>query len=101
MTLGVIAPLPRPLRRCVCGQEYERYTPQDHAVWRFVMKHLVRALSTSAHPVYVEGPRKTGIRLDRIPQVEEMNACLSRRAGLRRCARISRRSRAPMRRPRR
>jgi phenylalanine-4-hydroxylase len=73
----VIARLPPHLRRYVCDQEYERYTPQDHAVWRFVMKHLVRALSTSAHPVYREGLQKTGIGLDRIPRIEEMNACLS------------------------
>lgn len=75
---GVIEQLPRHLRRYVCEQEYERYTAQDHAVWRFTMRHLVRGLSTSAHPVYFEGLRRTGIRLDRIPRIEEMNACLSK-----------------------
>jgi phenylalanine-4-hydroxylase len=73
-----IARLPPHLRRYVRDQEYERYTPQDHAVWRFVMKHLVRVLSGAAHPVYLEGLEKTGIRLDRIPRIEEMNTCLSK-----------------------
>lgn len=73
----VLERLPRHLRRYVCEQEYERYTPQDHAVWRFVMKHLVRVLSSAAHPVYLEGLQRTGIRLDRIPRIEEMNACLA------------------------
>ncbi|MGH8518291.1 MAG: aromatic amino acid hydroxylase, partial [Panacagrimonas sp.] len=73
----VLAKLPTHLRRYVCDQEYERYTPQDHAVWRFVMRHLVRVLSTSAHPVYRQGLEKTGIRLDRIPSIQEMNRCLS------------------------
>lgn len=73
----VLARLPPHLRRYVCDQAYERYTPQDHSVWRFVMRHLVRVLSTAAHPVYREGLAKTGIRLDRIPSIEEMNRCLA------------------------
>jgi phenylalanine-4-hydroxylase len=77
MTGDVPASLPRHLQRYVCDQEYERYTPQDHAVWRFVMRHLVRVLSRAAHPVYLEGLEKTGIRLDRIPRIEEINARLS------------------------
>lgn len=72
----IIAHLPRHLRPYACVQDYARYTARDHAVWRFIMRQLTRSLEHSAHPVYFEGLKKTGIRLDRIPSIDEMNRCL-------------------------
>ncbi len=72
----IIAELPLHLRPFVRVQDYDRYTPRDHAVWRFVMRHLTRQLADSAHPVYLEGLARTGIALDHIPSIDEMNACL-------------------------
>lgn len=72
----IIARLPRHLRPYACVQDYGRYTARDHAVWRFIMRQLTRSLEHSAHPVYFEGLKKTGIRLDRIPSIDEMNRCL-------------------------
>jgi phenylalanine-4-hydroxylase len=73
-----IARLPNHLKRHIVGQEYERYTSVDHAVWRYIMRKALDFHSRHAHPTYVEGLRRTGISLDRIPRVEEMNAILSR-----------------------
>ncbi|MEM6486238.1 MAG: aromatic amino acid hydroxylase [Pseudomonadota bacterium] len=73
----VIESLPVHLRPFVKTQNYEDYTPRDHAVWRFVMKHLVRQLADSAHPVYRAGLSKTGITMDQVPSIEEMNRCLA------------------------
>ena len=42
------------------------------------MKHLTRQLEHSAHPVYMEGLRRTGIALDHIPSIAEMNQCLAK-----------------------
>lgn len=71
--------LPEHLRQFVATQDYaSRYTARDQAVWRLVMKLLVAQLKQSAHPVYFEGLRKTGISLDRIPTIDEMNICLAR-----------------------
>lgn len=72
----IIDSLPSHLRPFVKTQHYDDYTPRDQAVWRFVMKHLTRQLEASAHPVYLEGLRRTGIALDHIPSIEEMNECL-------------------------
>ena len=72
----IIASLPLHLRPFVKIQDYDRYTPRDHAVWRFIMRHLTRQLASSAHPVYLEGLARTGIALDHIPSIDEMNACL-------------------------
>ncbi|RLQ23176.1 aromatic amino acid hydroxylase [Seongchinamella sediminis] len=73
----ILNSLPEHLRPFVKDQHYERYTARDQAVWRFVMKHLTRQLKDSAHPVYLEGLQRTGIALDHIPSIEEMNQCLA------------------------
>ncbi|KAA1193944.1 aromatic amino acid hydroxylase [Pseudohalioglobus sediminis] len=73
----ILDSLPSHLRPFVKTQRYEDYTPRDQAVWRFVMKHLTRQLADTAHPVYLEGLRRTGIALDHIPSIEEMNDCLA------------------------
>ncbi|HKY90859.1 MAG TPA: aromatic amino acid hydroxylase [Nevskiaceae bacterium] len=74
----IIASLPRHLRGYVKEQDYARYTAQDHAVWRFIMRQLQRVLRGSAHPVYFEGLAKTGISLEHIPSIDEMNRCLEK-----------------------
>jgi len=74
----IIASLPSHLRPFVTTQDYATYTARDHAVWRFVMRHLTRQLAATAHPVYLEGLERTGISLERIPSIDEMNACLRR-----------------------
>lgn len=74
----IIASLPAHLRPFVAVQDPARYTPRDHAVWRFIMRHLVHSLRTTAHPVYLEGLQRTGISLDHVPSIEEMNDCLAR-----------------------
>lgn len=74
----VIDGLPSHLRSFVKTQRCDDYTPQDQAAWRFIMKHLVSQLTQTAHPAYLQGLAKTGITLDRIPAIEEMNECLSK-----------------------
>lgn len=73
----IIESLPVHLRPFVKTQRADTYTPRDHAVWRFVMKHLTRQLADTAHPVYTEGLARTGISLDHVPSIDEMNACLA------------------------
>ena len=74
----VIQGLPSHLRKFVQVQDSERYTARDHAAWRFLMKHLTHQLSHTAHPVFREGLAGTGIRVDRIPSIDEMNNCLAK-----------------------
>ena len=72
------ASLPAHLRPFIKDQHYDRYTPRDQAVWRFIMQHLARQLATTAHPVYLEGLQRTGIALDHIPSIDEMNEALAK-----------------------
>ena len=74
----ILNSLPLHLRPFVQTQDYQRYTARDQAVWRFVMRQLTRQLADTAHPVYLEGLERTGIALDHIPSIDEMNICLAR-----------------------
>lgn len=72
----VLEKLPLHLMKLAVDQPYESYTALDHAVWRYVMGQNLRFLAGAAHPVYLEGLRKTGISLERIPNMNEMNRIL-------------------------
>lgn len=70
--------LPAHLKKFMVPQDYESYTPVNHAVWRYVMRQNVNYLSKVAHSSYLEGLAKTGITLDRIPSIKEMNEILGK-----------------------
>jgi phenylalanine-4-hydroxylase len=74
----VIRSIPSYLRQFVVRQEYGTYTEQDHAVWRYVMRRNLDVLRETAHPAYLEGLHATGIGVDRIPHIDEMNEALGR-----------------------
>ncbi len=74
----VLASIPSHLRPFCVQQNYEEYTSQDQAVWRYIMHRNMHALRLFAHPAYVEGLEKTGINIDRIPDIDEMNECLGK-----------------------
>jgi phenylalanine-4-hydroxylase len=70
--------LPNHLKQFIVDQQYDKYTPIDHAVWRYVMRQNYSFLKDVAHDSYVEGLRKTGIGIEKIPSVYEMNDILDR-----------------------
>jgi phenylalanine-4-hydroxylase len=74
----IIAALPNYLKQFVVDQNYESYTPQDHAIWRYVMRQNINFLKDHAHQAYLEGLSKTGIGIDKIPSIDEMNAILGK-----------------------
>lgn len=69
--------LPRHLQPFVALQDYSLYTARDHAVWRFLLAQLRENLSKTALPIYLEGLTKTGISLDCIPKIEDINTKLN------------------------
>jgi len=72
----IIKKLPKHLHSYIIEQNYNNYTGRDQAVWRYVMKRNLDFLSKVAHPSYVEGLKSTGISIDHIPSLEEMNKSL-------------------------
>ncbi len=75
-TNPIIENLPKHLKQYIVDQNYDNYTPIDHAVWRYVMRQNFNYLSKVAHPAYIEGLEKTGITIDRIPNVTGANRIL-------------------------
>ena len=65
--------LPAHLRRYVVDQDPGAYTPRDHAVWRHILHKLTDHLAGKAHESYLAGLAATGIGLERIPSLDEMN----------------------------
>ncbi|WNR46929.1 aromatic amino acid hydroxylase [Paenibacillus roseipurpureus] len=70
--------IPTHLKPFVTEQHYDRYTPIDHAVWRYVMRQNHHALLHTAHSAFVDGLLQSGIQTEKIPRVSEMNTCLSK-----------------------
>ena len=70
--------LPQHLLVHIVEQDYSLYTSIDQAVWRFIMKISVPFFKEHAHKAYLRGIEKTGIPLERIPSVDEMDEKLDR-----------------------
>jgi phenylalanine-4-hydroxylase len=77
-TERAIAGLPPHLRRYVVAQDHAAYTPRDHEVWRHLLRRLTTHLRDRAHPRYLAGLEATGIDLERIPSLDDMNSKLAR-----------------------
>lgn len=73
-----VAKLPAHLRQFVVSQDYDNYTPVDHAVWRYVMRKNLAYLSKVADASYLKGLEKTGITIDSIPNIKDMNTILGK-----------------------
>jgi phenylalanine-4-hydroxylase len=76
--MSSLSRLPAHLRKYVVEQDYSRYTSEDQAVWRFIMRQLSDFLSIHAHECYLEGLQKTGIQTDEIPHIESIDRHLNR-----------------------
>lgn len=70
--------LPTYLKKYVVAQDYERYTPIEHATWRFIMRQARNFFSEHAVDIYVQGLDQTGIPIDRIPRISEMDEQLQK-----------------------
>lgn len=69
--------LPANLKPYIATQHYDRYTSRDHSAWRYIMRQSKKFFQNHAHPVYLDGLVKTGVPIDRIPKVDEMDQKLS------------------------
>lgn len=70
--------LPSHLKKYVVSQHYDLYTPEEQATWRYLLRQLQDFLSQSAHPCYLEGLAKTGISIEQIPKISEMDSLLQK-----------------------
>jgi phenylalanine-4-hydroxylase len=71
-----ISKLPNHLKRYIVDQNFVAYTAIDHSVWRYVLRQNHRFLIDHAHEIYFEGLEKTGLKVEAIPSIQEMNEIL-------------------------
>jgi phenylalanine-4-hydroxylase len=62
-------------------QDWEGYTEEQHAVWSLLYARRMETLTRTASDVFLSGVRTIGLRPDRVPDLAEVNARLSRRTG--------------------
>ena len=68
-----VAKLPKHLRQFIVDQHYEKYTPIDQAVWRYVMRQNYSYLKQVAYYPYIKGLQRAGLSIERIPDLQTMN----------------------------
>jgi phenylalanine-4-hydroxylase len=68
-----VANLPKHLRQFIVEQHYEKYTPVDQAVWRYVMRQNYSYLKHVAYYPYIKGLQRAGLSIEYIPDLQTMN----------------------------
>ena len=68
--------IPEYLTPYIAEQDPSLYTPMDHASWRFILKVSQAYFPEVAHGKYLKGLKETGISVERIPLIQEMDQCL-------------------------
>lgn len=58
-------------------QEYEKYTAEDHQVWKILFERQIKNLPGAASEEYMEGIKRIHFTADKIPNFEEVNKLLS------------------------
>ena len=69
--------IPPHLRQYIVDQDYAKYSEVDHAVWRFIIRISIDFFEDHAHKSYLDGLNKTGISINRIPSIDDMDRKLS------------------------
>lgn len=68
--------VPAYLRRYCKAQDYARYTPREHATWRYILRQARNFFAKHAVPTYLDGLKKTGISINHIPSIDGIDDCL-------------------------
>ncbi|GGI24084.1 aromatic amino acid hydroxylase [Pedobacter mendelii] len=68
-----VAKLPKHLKQFIVAQNYEKYTPVDQAVWRYVMRQNYSYLKNVAYYPYIKGLKSAGLSIEYIPDLQTMN----------------------------
>ena len=68
-----VAKLPKHLKQFIVDQNYEKYTPIDQAVWRYVMRQNYSYLKNVAYYPYIKGLQRAGLSIEHIPDLQTMN----------------------------
>ena len=62
-------------------QNWDRYTPEDHAVWRLLYARRMEELRRTGSRVFLEGAAAIGLQADSVPDLEDVNRRLAALTG--------------------
>jgi phenylalanine-4-hydroxylase len=62
-------------------QDWHRYTPEDHEVWRILYERRMGELRRTGSRVFLEGAATIGLRPDAVPDLDDVNRRLAARTG--------------------
>ncbi len=62
-------------------QEWQRYTPEDHEIWKTLYARQIRLIEQYAAPEFIAGARALAAPADRIPRMDDTNRILSATTG--------------------
>ena len=70
--------IPNHLKQYIVQQDTDNYSIIDHSAWSFIMRISVPFYKKYAHASYFDGLHKTGITLNSIPSIKNMNEKMSK-----------------------
>lgn len=62
-------------------QRWSDYTAEQHDVWGLLYQRRMKQLATDGSRVFLDGAKVIGLRQDRVPDLKDVNARLSRMTG--------------------
>jgi phenylalanine-4-hydroxylase len=62
-------------------QDWDAYTPEQHAIWAELVARRMPQLEVHACAEYLEGFRQIGLRVDQLPKLSDVSARLQPRTG--------------------
>lgn len=65
--------IPGHLKKYIVPQNYKKYTAEDQAIWRYLMKRITALQHQYGHKDCIKGMKKTGITFHKIPKISEMD----------------------------
>jgi len=70
--------IPKHLKKYIVTQDYSQYNEIDQSTWRFIMKISIDFFKKYGHEIYLDGLNKTGITLNKIPKISNINNKLNK-----------------------
>jgi phenylalanine-4-hydroxylase len=62
-------------------QDWDRYTAEDHEIWRLLYARQIQLIERYAAPEFIEGTRALNASPERIPRIDETNEILNAATG--------------------
>ena len=66
------------LQKYIVDQNYKKYTFEDQAIWRYIMRQIKNNLSLYGYKGSLSGMEKTGITFNQIPRIEDIDQKLQK-----------------------